>query len=448
LDDHAIRSVAVVAHRLEEIDSVLVCYLVGDEDELSTDVLQTQLREILPAHMVPHHFLWLQEMPLTPSGKRDDRALMERPLPRPPVQSVRGSSGSEVERAIAEIMAEYANSDAATAGANFFAAGGTSIGALRVVMAIEHRWGVQVPLASFVATPDAAALAALVGSGKVREFDPLVVLRADGDEPPLVLVHPIGGNVLCYLDLAKQLPPGRPVYALQAPGAEPGVAPLRTMDELAATYVTAIRRAHPDGPYVLAGWSFGGYVAVEMARQLDEADVAALVLLDTIAMGDGLRTPVPEEDLIKWFFMELLWVAQGEQVTELTLAGTERGEMFESGLTQTVAAGILPEGASPQSIRRLYEIFYAHYEATLNYTHDPLDRDVTLLRCQGEMPEFAAGVHQIVGSSFASPTNGWERISPRSLTVVDVDGNHMTMMGQPHVVDVAAKLAAAIDGMR
>jgi amino acid adenylation domain-containing protein len=448
LGDNAIRSVAVVAPRLDEIDALLVCYLVGDEGALRTDALRTQLRDVLPAHMVPHHFVWLREMPLTPSGKRDDRALMERPLPMTPAASAECAPGSQVEQAIAEIMAEYAKSDAVTAGANFFAAGGTSIGALRVVMAIERRWGVQVPLATFVGTPDAAALATLVGSSQGREFDPVVVLRGEGGDPPLVLVHPIGGNVLCYLDLVKQLPPGRPVYALQAPGAQPGVAPLRTVDELATTYLAAIRRAHPDGPYVLAGWSFGGYVAVEMSRQLDEKDVAALVLLDTIAMNDGPRTRVPEEDLITWFFMELLWGVRGEQVTEMTLTGTGRDDMFESGLRHAIAAGIMPEDASPQSVRRLYDIFHAHYEATLNYSHDPLDRDVTLLRCEGELPAVAAGVHRVVGSSFASRTNGWERLSPRSLTVVDVDGNHLTMMGQPHVVDVAAKLSAAIEGAR
>jgi amino acid adenylation domain-containing protein len=446
--DSAIRSVAVVAHRHGEIDCVLVCYLVGDENKLPTDALRAQLGAVLPAHMVPHHFVWLREMPLTPSGKRDDRTLMERPLPATPAPSAGCSPGTKVEPAIAQIMAEYAGSDVVTAGANFFDAGGTSIGALRVVMAIERRWGIQVPLATFVATPDAAALAELVDSGQVREFDPVVVLRADGEDPPLVLVHPIGGNVLCYLDLVNQLPPGRPVYALQAAGAEPGAAPLHTVDELAASYLAAIRRAHPHGPYVLAGWSFGGYVAVEMARQIDEEDLAALVLLDTITIGDGPRTPAPEEDLVTWFFMELLWGVHGEQVADLTLAGQGPDDMFESVLGHAITAGIVPDGASPQSIRRLYDIFHAHYEATLNYTHDPLDRDITLLRCRDELPRSWRDVHLAVGSSFASRTNGWERLSPRSLTVLDIKGNHMTMMTQPHVVDVAAKLAAAIDGVR
>ncbi|MBB5167620.1 amino acid adenylation domain-containing protein [Mycobacterium sp. AZCC_0083] len=446
--DNVLRSVAVVAHRLAEIDSVLVCYLVGEEGKLSTDTLRAQLREVLPAHMVPHHFVWLWEMPLTPSGKRDDRALMERPLPLAPTPSTGCSAGSQGEQAIAEIMAEYAKSDAVTAGADFFAAGGTSIGALRVVMAIERRWGVQVPLSTFVASPDAAALAALVGSGEVHEFDPVVVLRADGEDPPLVLVHPIGGNVLCYLDLVKQLQPGRPVYALQAPGAEPGISPLRTVDELAATYLAAIRRVHPDGPYVLAGWSFGGYVAVEMARQLDEADIAALVLLDTVTIGDGPRKAASEEELVTWFFMELMWGVHGERVTELTLVGEGRDDMFKAGLKHAITAGILPAGTSPQAIRRLYDMFFAHYEATLNYHHDPLDRDVTLLRCREELPRSWRDVHLAVGSNFDSSTNGWERVAPRSLIVLDIEGNHMTMMGQPHVVDVAAKLASAINGVR
>ncbi len=95
-------------------------------------------------------------------------------------------------------------------------------------------------------------------------------------------------------------------------------------------------------------------------------------------------------------------------------------------------------------IRRLYEIFHANYEATLNYRHEPLDRDITLLRSIERTAGGAADVHRIVGSMFASPTNGWERLTPRSLRVIDVAGDHLSMMSEPNVADVAAKLAAAL----
>ena len=345
-------------------------------------------------------------------------------------------------------MAEFAGSAGFAADTNFFDAGGTSIGAMRVVMAIARTWDVEIPLDAFVAAPTPAHVASLIAAGgPVRTFDPVVALRTSGDRPPLFLVHPIGGNVLCYLNLVKYLPVDQPVYALQAAGAEPGATPLRTMSDLAASYIAAIRKVRPHGPYNVGGWSFGGYVAIEMARQLADEELARLILLDTFALGDGPRTAVAESDLITWFFMELLWHARGVQAAQPTLGsnGADRDALFDSILRHAIEAGIVPDESSPQLIRRLYEIFHANYEATLNYRHEPLDRDITLLRSIGELPAAAAGPHRIVGTMFDSPTNGWERLSPRSLTVIDVAGDHLSMMSEPNIADVAAKLAAALE---
>ena len=183
---------------------------------------------------------------------------------------------------------------------------------MRVVMAIARTWDVEIPLDAFVAAPTPAHLASLIAAGgPVRTFDPIVALRTSGDRPPLFLVHPMGGNVLCYLDLVKHLPVDQPVYALQAAGAEPGATPLRTMSDLAASYHRGDSQSARHGPYNIGGWSFGGYVAVEMARQLADEELARLILLDTTALGDGPHPVVAESDLITWFFGELLLEAHG-----------------------------------------------------------------------------------------------------------------------------------------
>ena len=159
---------------------------------------------------------------------------------------------------------------------------------------------------------------------------------------------------------------------------------------------------------------------------------------------------VPERELITWFFGELLLEAHGTNVTELTSASSDavRDAVSDSGFDSTlryaIEAGIVPPECSPQLIRRLYEIFRANYQATLSYPHEPLDRDITLLRSVGELPGELAGAHRIVGSMFASPTNGWERLNPRSLRVIEVAGDHLSMMSEPHVADVAAKLSAEL----
>jgi len=447
LYDNVIRAAAVVARRLDTIDSVLVAYLVGDSDAVDANGIRARLRSVLPEHMVPERFVWLDELPLAPSGKRDDKALRELPLPHDANESEGIPPRNGRERAIADIMAEFAGAASFTADTNFFDAGGTSIGAMRVIMAISRSWRVEIPLDAFVAAPTAADLARLITTGAVfRTFDPLVALRSSGGRPPLFLIHPIGGNVLCYLNLVKHLPADLPVYALQAAGVEPGATPLRTMSDLAVSYIAAIRRVRPEGPYNIGGWSFGGYVAAEMARQLADDELARLILIDTIVLTDGPRAAIADSDLIIWFFMELLWQARGTEETQpmRRYNGMDRDALFDSILRHAIEARIVPAGSSAQLIRRLYEIFHANYEATLNYRHQRLDRDITLLKSTEELPTVAADVHRIVGSNFVSPTNGWERLAPRSLNVVDVAGDHLSMMSEPNVIDVAAKLEAAL----
>ncbi|CAM2767564.1 amino acid adenylation domain-containing protein [Mycobacterium intermedium] len=452
LGNKAIREVAVVARHLDAAsggtDSVLVAYLVGDREGVDLDAIRAHLRAVLPAYMIPAHFHWLDEFPLTPSGKREDKALRELPLATTTAAPSNAVPCNPYEPAVAEIMAEFAGSAAFSADTNFFDAGGTSIGAMRVVLAVQRTWDVEIPLDAFVATPTPAHIAGLIATGgPARTFDPIVVLRNSGDRPPLFLVHPMGGNVLCYLDLVKHLPDDQPVYALQAAGAEPGATPLRSMSELAASYIAAIRRVCPEGPYHVGGWSFGGYVAVEMARQLPDEELACLILLDTTALDERSRAVVTEKDMITWFFGELLLEAHGglnaAQLTEES-NWAQREESFDSAFRYAVQAGIVPAESSPQLIRRLYEIFRANYQATLNYRHEPLDRDITLLRSIDDLPAQLVGPHLMVGSMFASPTNGWEILAPRSLRVIDVAGDHLSMMSEPHVADVAAKLSAEL----
>ena len=447
LNDKAIQAVAVVARNLGGSDSVLVAYLVGDSKKADLSAIRARLRAALPEYMLPTHIQWLEEFPLTPSGKRDDKALRELPLPTTAAVSADIAPCNGYQRAVADIMAEFAGNAGFAADTNFFDAGGTSIGAMRVVMAIARTWGVEIPLDAFVTAPTPAHLASLMAAGgSARTFDPIVALRTSGDLPPLFLVHPIGGNVLCYLNLVKHLPVNQPVFALQAAGAEPGATPLRTMSDLAASYIAAIRKSHPRGPYNIGGWSFGGSVAVEMARQLADEELARLILLDTIALGDRPRAEVSESDLITWFFAELLWHAHGMEAARLTLGcnETDPDTLFESILRQAIDARIVPAESSPQLIRRLFEIFRANYEAGVNYRHEPLDRDITLLKSAEQMPADAEHVHHIVGSSFTSQTNGWERLAPRSLTVIDVAGDHLSMMSEPNIADVAAKLEVAL----
>src|SRR5205807_6296229 len=98
----------------------------------------------------------------------------------------------------------------------------------------------------------------------------------------LFCVHPAGGLSWCYAPLLRYLPDDIPLYGLQATGLD-GTGELpESLPAMAADYLQRLRSVQPSGPYRLLGWSFGGLVAHEMARQLQAQgeQVAAMIVLD------------------------------------------------------------------------------------------------------------------------------------------------------------------------
>jgi thioesterase domain-containing protein len=379
--------------------------------------------------------------------RRTDDAALRAIGARSSVAEGPGAPADELERTVAAVLAEFAGLEELAVDTSFFDAGGTSIGATRVAMTIARRWGVELPLHVFLAHPTARGLAAAIRSrDDHRVFDPVVPLREQGDGPPLFLVHPIGGNVFCYRDLVRRLPAGRAVYGLQAAGAEPGTAPVTSMAAIADSYLAAIRRVHPDGPFHLAGWSFGGYVAYEIAGRLDPAELLTVTLLDTMAIGDGPRSPLSERELITLFFRELLWYSGGEDrlAGEPDPVGDDTGQLFDSVLRRTTALGILPADGSPQLLRRLYGVFRANYRATIDYRLEKLNRSLLVLRATEDLPAAFSGAHRALRAMFSSPGNGWEHWAGPHAETVAVPGNHLSMLDTPNVGVVAQRLGDAL----
>ena len=110
LNAKAIQAVAVVASKSDSLDSILVAYLVGDRKAADLAAIRARLRAVLPEYMIPTHFQWLDELPLTPSGKRDDKALRELPLSTIVAPSAGVAPCNAYEQAVADVMAEFAGS--------------------------------------------------------------------------------------------------------------------------------------------------------------------------------------------------------------------------------------------------------------------------------------------------------------------------------------------------
>lgn len=169
--------------------------------------------------------------------------------------------------------------------ADFFDLGGDSLLALNVLLEVERETGLSLPVTTIYDAPTIAELAALIDSPDSSEPSPLVCLKAGEGEPPLFLVHGMGGTALQLSKLAKHLDYNGPVFGFQPKGFDGTSAPLRKVEDIAAYYLAAVREKYPNGPYLFGGFSFGGLVAMEMARllQRQSGENAFLVLIDSYA---------------------------------------------------------------------------------------------------------------------------------------------------------------------
>jgi acetoacetyl-CoA synthetase len=266
------------------------------DPELVLRIRQTIGRRTTPLH-VPELVAAVRELPVTHSGKRSERAgrdavegraaANERALANPGSLAAIGQAVAEAEAALAARGAESLSGDAPTIERvraiweevlglegiaddhDFFDLGGTSLQAVEVFVAIQERLGVELPPSTLIEAPTPAELAEAV-ENPGRHFEPLVLMRSGRDGPPLFLVHSIWGDVLGMRQLTAAMESDVPVYGVRARGLNPGEEPQRTVEEMAASYVEVIRGVQPEGPYRLAGHSFGGLPAFEIARLLSE----------------------------------------------------------------------------------------------------------------------------------------------------------------------------------
>ncbi len=379
LEKHpALRACVVTAHGPRRGEKRLVAYVVESEDGKGAspdesgsasgselyEALQAHLAETLPSYMVPSQFVTLPALPLTANGKVDRGGLPAPEAARTGEQTAEQvAPRNQVEETLAAIWCEVLGVAQVGVHDDFFAQlGGHSFAAVRLLARVHAQTGQELPLSSLLSGPTIAAQASLIAAS-VADADggawsPLVPLRTEGHETPLYLVHPIGGNVLCYRDLVAAMDPGRPVYGLQACGFAAEQAPLATLPEMARSYVKALRQVQAQGPYLLGGWSMGGLVAHAMASELEAAgeEVALLMLIDSALPGHSEL--LSSMDLLSWFMRDLL--ATSGKAVDFDYAAIEamgEDERIAAVLDQAQRAGAIASDVSTEQLACLYRVF-------------------------------------------------------------------------------------------
>ncbi|MFE3034837.1 beta-ketoacyl synthase N-terminal-like domain-containing protein [Streptomyces canus] len=299
-----------------------------------------------------------------------------------------------------------------------------SLMAVRVRTALEREFPVELPLRDLLGATTVQEVADRLRTGPVRP------LRANGSRPPLFLVHAAGGTTDVYRALAERLGDERPVYGLERLDDAP------TVTEKARRYAEAVAAVHPDGPCLLGGWSFGGFVAQETARHLTAAgrEVELVVLIDSVRpLPQPERTPA---DRLRAHFEGFARHVRDAYGVPLELPYDDLVAMDDDGERIDIVLEILRASADVPPAALAHQRS-SYLDLRIGEAHRPGRHDgrVVLYRATEPAP------HTVHDPAYERDdrTLGWDEVCPR-LTVVPVAGHHLSLLDPPHVDEIAAHL--------
>ena len=430
-----VRDAVVLARQDPSGDRRLVAYVVPETGRgMDAVVLRAALKESLPEYMVPGVFLALDALPLTPNGKVDRRAL---PAPeRADLSSRYVAPRDLVERELVRIWEDLLGFEPVGVLDDFFALGGHSLLAVRLMARIRARWGRSLPVVALFSAPTIEGLAAMLrrqgGSDEPSDRQALVEIQRGEGGRALFCVHPAGGNVLCYVDLARSLGAGQPFFAFQRPHREESDPPLESLETIAMHYLEELRNVQPQGPYLLAGWSMGGVLAFEMAQQLDRAGqkVATLVLIDSVAPISPTEEPPSPLAILADLAREHIWGLAGRTLPfsfEDLSALDEGVEPLRWVYERAIEDRVLPPDLDFGEVRRLFDTYALHVRAMHRYSGEAYDGRVLLVRAAGEE-------RSEIGQD---ETLGWSQLLSAAPVLGQSPGDHSSMVLRPHAAALA-----------
>jgi amino acid adenylation domain-containing protein len=432
----AVREAAVAVRQTGGDRRLVAFWAASAEVGATAQELRAFLRDRLPEYMVPATFQRLPALPLTANGKVDRRALPAAGEGDPALKEAAGAAPRDLlELHLVQLWQEMLGVQAVSVRDSFFDLGGHSLLAVRLIAAIERRYGRQLPLSALFQAPTVEALAALLrDQGDSAPASSLVSLRPGGPRPPLSLVHPVGGHVFAYLPLARRLGAERPLFGFQSYGALPDRAPDTTIEAMAQRYLDELVAVQPAGPYHLAGWSIGGFVALEMACRLEAAGrrVGLLALLDTSLAVAG-SAPADDADLMTTFVLDRGLPQEQAAACTRELRQSAPVDRLARMRAILLREALVPPDLELATLHQLFALFGANFAAGRAYR-----------------PRFFAGKIDLFAAreSLETPSRsaaGWSKLAAE-VAVHPMPGGHFTMLQEPHVQRVAERLASCLAG--
>nr|UBH04476.1 NosD [Desmonostoc muscorum CCALA 125] len=432
-------------------DKRLVAYVVAHQHCTPTiNELRQFLKAKLPDYMVPSVFVMLESMPLTPSGKVDRRA-----LPAPDLHSSNSDKyvapRNQVELELTQIWSRILKVDKVGVKDNFFDLGGHSLLTPYLMAQIKQQFGKDIAIASLYQNPTIEQLATIVPfDSDSKSGSPLVALQPHGSKPPLFCLPGAAGYPFYLYDLARCLGSDQPFYSFQAIAPGEGGELITQVEDIAARYIQSLLVVQPQGPYFLAGHSFGGKLAFEMAQQLLRKGhkVALVAILDTTAPFHQKNPSAFDLDNTKWLaeLANTIEVVYGKKMdcSVDTLQSMVWEDQLKYVLERLKTADILPPDDEIMQLNNMVQLLKAN--AVVNYVpQEVYPNKITLLRAKENVVNIDESNSEVPSEISQNLHWGWSKFSAEPVDIHFVPGNHVTMMNLPHVQVLAEKLEACIE---
>lgn len=415
----------------------LICYVVPVH-KFDKNAVVDDLKLRLPDYMVPAIWLELADFPLNINGKIDRAALLEMEIPEEMPRSVK-EAVTPHEKIMTAIWQDVFSIEPIGIEDDFFELGGHSLMALHIMSQFEWKTGVKLPLERLFKHPTISSLLASISDkDKEKKSGSLVPIKPTGSKMPLYIVHGDGLYVLSFKDLAKYVDAEQPLYGLQPADLNGVSQQVDTMADIAGHYVNEIIEHNPDGPYAIAGYSFGGYVAIEMARQFAALgkEVKMLGIFDTDAENvfytKSWRVKLPRK--IKRQFPKMLWIFKSFLKNPLSVLNYQYN-LFLKGINKLMyKLGLRIDPKKEGAYSHIDVINQKQQKAFKAYNMAPFNSFVHLFKAKKRV-YFVDDIKSL----------SWSKYALKGVEVIDVPGDHATMLHDPHAQEFGRKLQEALN---
>jgi amino acid adenylation domain-containing protein len=430
-----ITDAVVVVHGSDDLDKRLVAYCMGPVAERPTDAdIRSLARNKLPNYMIPSSFEFLERFPVTPSGKIDRKALERRVPAASKASNESIPPRSNLEKTIANIWEKYLGLEGLGVSDDFFDLGAHSMMVVQVIHELNSSCGFRLGVSQLFENPTVAKLAATLENAQRddRQRPSIVQLREGGSNVPIYFIYAGPAEIA----LARAISGDHRVFGIQLPWPlewREAVSKNQTnrfpsMDELINRFVGELRNHLGSGTCMLAGYSFAGLLAFEVARQL----LAGGGKVDTVIVLDKWL-PYPSTSSVAWKNLKDCWTENWNQGVTSTLKQRlarsalvvlwankmflKRLRLLPMWLRPNEMTAFLDEDGIPlrwHLVERLYVEIERHYRL------EPLD-------CRGIVvrPEFLDQYGKVRASD---EYLGWRMLFERGVESFSVPGDHFSMV--------------------